>query len=339
MDTSSEEELSDEEYIPQSESDSQSDSSGELTTRTERQDQANHPSQLQKVVPYKSSSDVSLLDLCQVKGKQVLKSREAEFDLHCHEEDLERDSDSGSDLSRVTDVVMASPSSVSEEACSVQFMNAADGSKVQEKGQSTNMLEADQCVQSSQISCSANSKNYCYICGKPQSKLARHLKTHTSELEVGKALSLPVHSKERKAMFQKLRNKGNYQHNTDVLQRGDGALKMKRAPKKEKDAKDFVHCMYCKGMFVRRDLWRHLRRCPSKPRDACEEQGRTRVLGLATMAESTFSQQISQGVWKLLGVMKQDDISVVVKNDWNILQLAQSFFNKHGHDPTKFEYI
>ncbi|XP_057211659.1 uncharacterized protein LOC130567503 isoform X1 [Triplophysa rosa] len=97
--------------------------------------------------------------------------------------------------------------------------------------------------------------------------------------------------------------------------------------------------MYCMGMFVRRDLWRHLRRCPSKPRDAGEEQGRTRVLGLATMAESTFSQQISQGVWKLLGVMKHDDISVVVKNDWSILQLAQSFFNKHGHDPTKFEYI
>lgn len=304
--------------------------------RTERQDQANDPSQIQKVVPSKSSSDVPI---CHGKRKQISKSREAEFDLLCHEEDVELGSDSGSDLRRVTDVVMSSPSSICEEACSLKVMYAADGSKVQEKGQITSILEANQCVQSSQISCSANSKNYCYICGKPQSKLARHLKTHMSEVEVGQALSLPVHSKERKAMLQKLRNKGNYQHNTDVLQSGEGALKMKRAPKKEKDAKDFVHCMYCKGMFVRRDLWRHLRRCPSKPRDSGEEQGRTRVLGLAAMAESTFSQQISQGVWKLLGVMKHDDISVVVKNDWSILQLAQSFFNKHGHDSTKFEYI
>lgn len=36
--------------------------------------------------------------------------------------------------------------------------------------------------------------------------------------------------------------------------------------------------------------------------------------------------------------MKQDDISTVAKNDLSMLQLAQSFFNKHGHDPTKFEY-
>ncbi len=159
------------------------------------------------------------------------------------------------------------------------------------------------------------------------------------KLEVAQALSLPVHSKERKAMLQKLRNKGNFQHNTDVLQCGEGALKIKRAPKRKCDSKQFVHCMYCRGMFVRRDLWRHLRRCSSKPASASENQGRRRVLGLASMAESSFSQHISQGVWKLLGVMKQDDISAVVKNDLSILQLAQSFFNKHGHDPTKFEYI
>lgn len=112
--------------MPQSESHRQSDSSGELTTRTERQDQAYHPPQFQKVVPSKSSSDISLLDLCQGKGKQILMSREAEFDSHCHEEDVELDSDS--------------PSSVSDVACSVKFMDAADGSKVQEKGHSTNML-------------------------------------------------------------------------------------------------------------------------------------------------------------------------------------------------------
>lgn len=114
---------------------------------------------------------------------------------------------------------------------------------------------------------------------------------------------------------------------------------MKRAPKKECDAKQFVHCMYCKGLFVRRDLWRHLKRCPSKPATDSENQGKTRVLSLANMAESSFSQHISQGVWKILAAMKQDEISAVVKNDLSILQLAQSFFNKHGHDPSKFEYV
>lgn len=82
------------------------------------------------------------------------------------------------------------------------------------------------------ILCSLNSKNNCYICRKPQSKLSHHLKTHMDEVEVGQALSLPVHSKEHKAMLQKLRNKGNYQHNTDVLQCGEGALKIKWAPER-----------------------------------------------------------------------------------------------------------
>ncbi|KAL6476254.1 hypothetical protein MHYP_G00147530 [Metynnis hypsauchen] len=37
--------------------------------------------------------------------------------------------------------------------------------------------------------------------------------------------------------------------------------------------------------------------------------------------------------------MKQDEIASVVRNDFCILQLAQSFFNKHGNDSTKYEYI
>nr|XP_057946184.1 uncharacterized protein LOC131140091 isoform X1 [Doryrhamphus excisus] len=57
------------------------------------------------------------------------------------------------------------------------------------------------------------------------------------------------------------------------------------------------------------------------------------------MSESGLPQQISQGVWKLLTVMKDDDISAAVRSDFCILQLAQSFFNKHGQDPTKYEYI
>lgn len=50
-------------------------------------------------------------------------------------------------------------------------------------------------------------------------------------------------------------------------------------------------------------------------------------------------QQISQGVWKLLSAMKDDDIAAAVHSDFCILQLAQSFFNEHRQDPTKYEYI
>lgn len=333
-----------------------------MTARPASYDQANLLSDIQEAASSKFSepqrSDVTALNVSKGKGKGVLKAREAasvydESDLLCREEqlaDVETDSDSdrsgehhlprkqGSVVRRSTDVFI-SPQSHNRKDSSETILNAKSTATLREEERESSVAEEDQCVQSAKISCSANSKNYCYICGKPQSKLVRHLKTHKDEVEVAQALSLPVHSKERKAMLQKLRNKGNFQHNTDVLQCGEGALKIKRAPKRKCDSKQFVHCMYCKGMFVRRDLWRHLRRCSSKPAADSENQGRRRVLGLASMAESSFSQHISQGVWKLLGVMKQDDISAVVKNDLSILQLAQSFFNKHGHDPTKFEYI
>uniref|UniRef100_A0A096LQ63 Uncharacterized protein n=1 Tax=Poecilia formosa TaxID=48698 RepID=A0A096LQ63_POEFO len=48
---------------------------------------------------------------------------------------------------------------------------------------------------------------------------------------------------------------------------------------------------------------------------------------------------ISPGVWNMLAVMKDDEITSTVRSDFCILQLAQSFFNKYGQDPTKYDYI
>lgn len=37
--------------------------------------------------------------------------------------------------------------------------------------------------------------------------------------------------------------------------------------------------------------------------------------------------------------MKQDEVTSVVRNDLSIIQFAQSLCNKHGQDPTKYEYM
>lgn len=42
-----------------------------------------------------------------------------------------------------------------------------------------------------------NRKKYCYVCQKPQSKLARHLEKHKTEPEVMEALSYPKGSVKR----------------------------------------------------------------------------------------------------------------------------------------------
>ncbi|XP_051747472.1 uncharacterized protein LOC127511081 [Ctenopharyngodon idella] len=177
--------------------------------------------------------------------------------------------------------------------------------------------------------------NYCYVCQKPQSKIARHLETHKTEAEVMEALSYPKRSEKRRLLLEKLRNRGNFQHNLGVLKNGTGQIKLKRTSKQSK----FIHCVYCKGMFSRSELWRHSRRCHFVPERPSGESKKANVLGLATTAQSVFSESISQGILKLVDPIRQDDLRTVVRNDFGILQLAQTLFKKHGADTTKHDYI
>lgn len=150
-----------------------------------------------------------------------------------------------------------------------------------------------------------------------------------------------MHSKERKTLLEKMTNKGNFRHNTEVLQGGMGPLKVKRKPKTKAMTGNFIHGIHCQGMYLRKELWRHVHKCPCKPEneDTKKEPGRTRVLGVAAALGAASSHQISSGVWKLLTAMKQDDIASVVRNDLSIIQLAQSLHNRHGQDTTKNEYM
>ncbi|XP_060726763.1 uncharacterized protein LOC132846177 [Tachysurus vachellii] len=69
-------------------------------------------------------------------------------------------------------------------------------------------------------------KNYCFLCKKPQSKIARHFKKHKdSEREIAAAFLLPKH---RRRLLEKLRNRGNYEHNQEVMETKKGPLKVKR---------------------------------------------------------------------------------------------------------------
>ncbi len=113
-------------------------------------------------------------------------------------------------------------------------------------------------------------------------------------------------------------------------------VKVKRTAKG--DYKKYEYCLHCKGMFLRAELWRHMRRCPSKPKHH-DHQGRKRVLGLAAVVKSTCSSAVEEGVRKMLSRMHDDEIASVVRNDFCLLRFAESLYSKHGHDPSKHDYI
>ncbi|XP_062291642.1 uncharacterized protein LOC133996101 isoform X2 [Scomber scombrus] len=185
-----------------------------------------------------------------------------------------------------------------------------------------------------------NSKNYCYVCGKGVIKSARHLLTHANEEpEIAEAFSLPKNSKERKQLLDDLRNRGNYKHNQGVLRDNSGELKLRRRPTATGvTAKTCTHCLYCKGMFQRKKLWRHVAKCPSKTQNSVKG-GKTRVLSEIALAESPFSEKLTSDVWEMLLTMKPDEIALAVQNDYLLMQLAQYLSEKSGNKPNKHDII
>ncbi|KAI7790437.1 hypothetical protein IRJ41_024412 [Triplophysa rosa] len=183
--------------------------------------------------------------------------------------------------------------------------------------------------------------NYCFVCEKPQTKFARHLERHVNEnAEIAQALQFPKSSKDRKVLLEKFRNLGNFKHNSIVKTTGSGCLKVKRSSKQSSSPETYDYCLYCKGMLSRKELSRHMKRCALRPENNVEEgpKLRERVFGIAS-AQSTMSQPISSELWSVLGKMHKDDVSTAIRNDHYLMQFAQSLFNKHGSDRSKHEYI
>ncbi|KAI2645355.1 Dolichyl-phosphate-mannose--protein mannosyltransferase 3 [Labeo rohita] len=183
--------------------------------------------------------------------------------------------------------------------------------------------------------------NYCFVCGKPQTKFARHLERHVNEnAEVAQALQFPKSSKDRKVLLEKFRNLGNFKHNSVVKTTGSGCLKVKRSSKQSSSSETYDYCLYCKGMLSRKELSRHMKRCALRPENNVGEgpELRDRVFGIAS-AQSTMSQPISSELLSVLGKMHKDDVSTAIRNDHYLMQFAQSLFNKHGSERLKHEYI
>ncbi|XP_063791731.1 uncharacterized protein LOC134947727 [Pseudophryne corroboree] len=98
-----------------------------------------------------------------------------------------------------------------------------------------------------------------------------------------------------------------------------------------------MHCVKCKGLFSRKHLWRHVKRCLLRKSDS-PKPGRTRVQGLFTYA-TPLPKDVGTGLWKLLSEMNYDDVVPVIKGDRCIMQFGQHLYNRLGSDVSKHDYI
>lgn len=112
---------------------------------------------------------------------------------------------------------------------------------------------------------SCSKKQFCIYCQKSNTKIARHLeRMHSNETDVAYALSFPKRSKRRHALLEKLRKKGNYQHNIEVLQNGNGDIVLQKQTKRKRSAMEYLPCQYCLAFFLREGLGKHEYSCRRK---------------------------------------------------------------------------
>lgn len=170
--------------------------------------------------------------------------------------------------------------------------------------------------------------NYCYVCGKARSKITQHLFIHRNEEpEVAKLFALPIYSSERYKRLEKLRNKGNFKHNHEVLKGNSREVKVsRRMENKCTDVEQFALCLYCKGAYSRKKMLQHIQRCSSK-KPSSTQGARNKVLTLVAAAEASDSTEISLEVKELLSNGKNSEIASLVENDPLLLQVAQHWWH------------
>lgn len=100
---------------------------------------------------------------------------------------------------------------------------------------------------------SMGQKHYCLFCSKAQAKISRHLEgKHIDIKDVAYAFSFPLGSKERKVLLEQLRNKGDFKHNSEVLEKGTGQIVTWKQPSNDATIQDYLPCPYCFGMLQKK---------------------------------------------------------------------------------------
>ena len=183
-------------------------------------------------------------------------------------------------------------------------------------------------------------KNCCPYCCKLSTNCMKHIMSiHKHEYEVQLIESKPKRSQERAFLKERLRLKGNYKHNCNVIRQGFGEIIPVRSPSSPVDAGDYVPCQFCLGFFVKKDLWRHCRDCKyaSKKDKTSSRRGR-RVITHAMMLLPSKSG-CSEGLKNCLSGMNPDETTFAASHDDLIISFGEKLYQKHGHKKHRHQYI
>lgn len=171
-------------------------------------------------------------------------------------------------------------------------------------------------------------------------QLAKHLeRKHTEETDVAHAIHFPKGSKVRQTLLDQIRNKGDYEHNCQVLKSGEGEIVTKKQVKNPSiSVRDFLPCQHCFAFYRKTDLWRHERSCKARKGDQKSSE-RTKRVHSAASRLLPMSEFLTGGCEEIIHIMHQDDVSRHIRNDPLICKYGNALSAKYDHDKSQFAYI
>ncbi|KAI4789657.1 hypothetical protein KUCAC02_035110 [Chaenocephalus aceratus] len=168
--------------------------------------------------------------------------------------------------------------------------------------------------------------------------MARHLqRKHSDETDVAYAFSFQTGSKKRKTLLESLRNKGDWQHNSEVLQKGHGEIVTWKQPSEKTSVKDYLPCQHCYAMFKRTELWRHEKSCRDRTEE--REKGKRRRVQKASSQLLPNLVESSEGIQNLIHNMLQDNVTSHIRSDEMICTYGDALFARKGREKSQHRYI
>ena len=178
-------------------------------------------------------------------------------------------------------------------------------------------------------------KHCCFFCNKFYAKMARHLEQcHKNESEVASILCLSKKSKSRKAKFLHIMKKGDFCHNKEVHVTKQGSL-IPRKRTTNMTNNSHLPCPHCFGLYNKKDLWRHVRKCKANFGDEKIEDVQVAGRMLLPVSKDITSEFHAS----VLNTMVMDEVFEVIMKDQLVLSYGEREFQKCKSQPHQFNNV
>ncbi|XP_014676676.1 PREDICTED: uncharacterized protein LOC106816566, partial [Priapulus caudatus] len=185
-----------------------------------------------------------------------------------------------------------------------------------------------------------NSYHACLFCDKLVQHIPAHMKTHKDIKEV-KALFQEAKQTNEDPDFNSLRSRGDDRHNCKVINSGKGEVLLSRRPTDSFSTSKYGPCPKCRDWMLLTTIQRHQKKCKKTNKGhKGEETSSKRDLLLQSdiMAGRLKSTPTKQLLEEVFSIMTRDDISRVAQNDMLLVALGESWLRRNQDNKNKRKY-